>query len=99
MQQPVTLSRPPRLPLAVRRFEAGLSQAELAKLAGGGLARETISRAETGRVIKPRARTQRALADALAVPIAVLFPNSDNGASEGAAVKAPAAGGRHGKAY
>ena len=31
--------------------------------------------------IKPRARTQRASADALAVPIAVLFPNSDNGAS------------------
>ena len=90
-----TETRPLRSPLAVHRYSAGLSRHGLAQLAGGGIVRETVSRAETGRV-KPRPRTQRALAAALSLPVGVLFPENDNGAPpQDAAVKTPAGAGRH----
>ena len=59
-------------PIALLRFVRGLSQSELA--AHAGLCRETISRLERGEV--PRLDTARAVAAALGVDLALLFPEN-----------------------
>jgi transcriptional regulator with XRE-family HTH domain len=71
-------------PLKVARIASGLKQEELAELAG--VTRQTIGALEGGS--SPRLRTAQALAEALGVPIAELFPAKDERhPAEGAAVK------------
>jgi putative transcriptional regulator len=60
-------------PIAIRRFIAGLTQADLAERAG--ISRDTISRLERGE--HPRLVTARALARALGTPVGDLFPESE----------------------
>ena len=64
-----------RTPLAVYRFAAGLSQKELAERAG--ISRSGLAYIETARH-GPRAITARAIADALGVSVAELFPEIDD---------------------
>lgn len=58
--------------LAIARAQRGLSQRQLAKLAG--MTQVGISHIESGRVKKPHALSQRALADALNYRPEDLFP-------------------------
>jgi putative transcriptional regulator len=60
-------------PIALRRFVAGLTQADLAERAG--ISRDTISRLERGE--HPRLVTARALSRALGVAVTDLFPESE----------------------
>jgi transcriptional regulator with XRE-family HTH domain len=55
-------------PLRVLRLNKGLSQAELAALAG--VSEYTVTRLETGQRKRPHPATRRKLAAALGVPIA-----------------------------
>jgi putative transcriptional regulator len=57
--------------LRIARVAADLTQAELAELAG--VTRQTIGALEAGG--SPRMNTAQALADALGVPVAELFPS------------------------
>lgn len=83
-------------PIALLRFVANLSQAELA--ARAGLSRETVSRLERGE--RPRLDTARAVSRALGVDVATLFPENEEGAppangtpSNNAAVAGPSSAG------
>jgi putative transcriptional regulator len=60
-------------PIALQRFVAGLSQADLAERAG--ISRDTICRLERGE--HPRIVTARALARVLGSTVAELFPDDE----------------------
>ena len=60
-------------PLRAHRAGLGLSQAELAEVAG--LSRETISRLEQGAT--PQLATAHAIATALGAPLTAIFPIQD----------------------
>ena len=80
-------------PIALLRFVANMSQAELG--ARAERSRETISRLERGE--RPRLDTARAVSRALGVDITTLFPENEStplagGADEGAAVAGPTHG-------
>jgi putative transcriptional regulator len=66
-----TCRRPVR-PLKVARIASGLKQEELAQLVG--VSRQTIGALEAGS--SPRLRTAQAIANALGIPLAELFPAS-----------------------
>jgi putative transcriptional regulator len=66
-------TRPAVSPIALRRFVAGMTQADLAERAG--ISRDTISRLERGE--HPRLVTARALAHALGVHVGDLFPEDE----------------------
>ncbi len=61
----------PASPLRVHRTAAGLTQGELASIAG--LCKETVCNVETGSTV-PARRTAKSLAAALGVDILELFP-------------------------
>ena len=63
--------------LAVCRVSRGLSQTDLAQLAG--VSRETVSRLERGG--DPRWRTAQAVADALGFDLAFVFPKRNGEAT------------------
>jgi len=76
------LASPPVSPIALARFIAGWSQADLGSRAG--VSRETVSAVERGAI--PRLGTARAIAHALDIDITSAFPESEkdapaNGAS------------------
>jgi len=66
----------PPSPLAIRRLELGLSQADVA--AAAGIYREHLSRLELGKR-QPRPQTAEALARALQCDPADLFPPARSG--------------------
>ena len=79
-------------PIALLRFVANLSQTALADRCG--VSRDTISRLERGE--RPRLDTARALAHALGVDVATLFPeNEERPAGSPDALQMPAGQGRH----
>jgi DNA-binding XRE family transcriptional regulator len=83
-------------PLLIHRVASGLTQAELAKVAG--VAPETVSNAERGRH-HPRRLTARALAAALGCEVSELFPVDDERRpAESGAVKDAQDGARHDRA-
>lgn len=69
-----TFHRAPRHVLAVYRFAAGYSQADLAKLAG--IRPATLCHLENGRQ-RPRRATAEKLAEALQVDASSIFPELD----------------------
>lgn len=79
-------------PLEIARRARGLSQRDLARLAG--VSRETISLIERGEL--PRVRTAHAIARALGEALDVLLPvNDDSPAGNGAVGKASGDGAQH----
>lgn len=82
--------RPPN-PLRLRRLTLGLTQADLARLAG--VSREQVQRLDTGRCV-PTWPTAHAVAVALDCEPGALFPNERSpGGNQGSATTA--AQGRH----
>ena len=64
----------PPSPLALARFLRGLTQAQLAELAGKS--EETISRLEAGGT--PQWRTAQAISRALDIDVSAIFPPNDD---------------------
>ena len=71
---PITSTPDLRTPLAVFRYAANLSQAQLAEAAG--ISRVGLANIERGESA-PRLATAQALSDALGVPVEELFPTGE----------------------
>jgi DNA-binding XRE family transcriptional regulator len=90
------MTRMPPGPLRLRRLELGLTQRDLAGLAG--VSHWQIMRLEA-RTCSPMLSTALALAGALRADLADVFPETSNGAAgNGAVAKTAGVGGRHGEA-
>jgi transcriptional regulator with XRE-family HTH domain len=74
----LSAANPAPSPLAIHRFSAGLTQAELG--ARAGRTRATVANLEAGRN-KPRRLTAESLAAVLGVEPSDLFPNDDGPAA------------------